>query len=66
MEKKRGYTLVRHRNVTPVYNLTLIDIYNRPAIPGDVKEGEWFIEDNWEDEDPLWRAALNVSISIKK
>jgi hypothetical protein len=21
---------------------------------------EWFIEDNWEEEDPLWRAALHV------
>ncbi|KUJ23900.1 uncharacterized protein LY89DRAFT_679182 [Mollisia scopiformis] len=35
-----------------------------PAIPGDIKEGQWFIEDNWENEDPLWRAALQLKPSI--
>ncbi|KAE8449458.1 hypothetical protein EG329_008066 [Mollisiaceae sp. DMI_Dod_QoI] len=35
-----------------------------PAIPGDIKEGQWFVEDNWEIEDPLWRAALELKPSI--
>ncbi|KAE9366044.1 hypothetical protein N431DRAFT_430213 [Stipitochalara longipes BDJ] len=34
-----------------------------PAIPKQVVD-EWFIEDNWEDEDPLWRAALQLKPSI--
>jgi hypothetical protein len=32
---------------------------DRPAIPKQVVD-EWFIEDEWEVEDPLWRAALHV------
>jgi len=32
-----------------------------PAIPGDQVVGEWFVEDHWEVEDPLWRAALAAS-----
>lgn len=32
---------------------------DRPAVPEQVID-EWFIEDNWEVEDPLRRAALNV------
>ncbi|KAF8855999.1 hypothetical protein BDZ45DRAFT_804500 [Acephala macrosclerotiorum] len=35
-----------------------------PTIPGDIKEDQWFIEDNWELEDPLWRAALQLKQSV--
>lgn len=33
----------------------------RPAIPGNAKPSQWFVEDKWEIEDPLWRAAINAS-----
>ncbi|PVH84066.1 hypothetical protein DL98DRAFT_512823 [Cadophora sp. DSE1049] len=35
-----------------------------PAIPGNVKPNQWFVEDKWEIEDPLWRAALSLKPSI--
>ncbi len=39
-------------------------VTTRPAIPGDTKENEWFVEEHWEDEDPLWNAALQVSVLL--
>jgi len=35
-----------------------------PAIPGDQVVGQWFVEDKWEIEDPLWRAAMHLKPSI--
>ncbi|KAH7379934.1 hypothetical protein BKA64DRAFT_713972 [Cadophora sp. MPI-SDFR-AT-0126] len=35
-----------------------------PAISGNVQPNQWFVEDKWEIEDPLWRAALNLKPSI--
>ncbi|KAK0113363.1 hypothetical protein ONS95_013617 [Cadophora gregata] len=35
-----------------------------PAIPGNIRPNEWFVEDRWEVEDPLWRSALNLKPSI--
>ncbi|KAH8598901.1 hypothetical protein B0O99DRAFT_683640 [Bisporella sp. PMI_857] len=35
-----------------------------PAIPTGKKVRNWIVEDKWEDEDPLFRAALNIQPSI--
>jgi len=37
---------------------------DRPAIPKQVID-EWFIEDEWEVGDPLWRAALHVRLPFQ-
>jgi len=36
----------------------------RPAIPGAEEVDGWFVEDKWEIEDPLWRAAMELKPSI--
>lgn len=38
----------------------LITIKSRPAIPGDQEVNQWFIENEWEIDDPLWRSAMEV------
>lgn len=43
----------------------LSSIKYRPAIPGDQVVNEWFIEHQWEIEDPLWRSALEVRRSLQ-
>lgn len=54
--------LCKNLGLTSLRNLLIIP-RDRPAIPGNVKPSQWFVEDHWEIEDPLWRAALNVSNS---
>ena len=56
MEEKRKHTLVRLEARGAIPLLT----YPRPAIPGGKRVGDWMLEDNWEVEDPLFRAALNL------
>jgi hypothetical protein len=43
----------------------LIELSCRPAIPGQVSN-EWFVEEKWEIDDPLWRAALQVIEDLQK
>lgn len=47
----------------PFHNHTIGSslIYPRPAIPGvKLESDKWIVEDKWEIEDPLFRAALNL------
>jgi hypothetical protein len=63
MEEKREHSVVRVPAILDVSwgNVDWWVMCDMPAIPKQVVD-EWFTEDNWEVEDPLWRAALDDCI----